>query len=101
MRFDPKGVSHIPLSNYAFALDEKTLCIRLRVSKNNVKEVIKLDTVLFRVIHDLLKDKSLYIDEFGVNYDEESYVMRSNALERSNYSLLAYTINQDILMNYV
>lgn len=69
--------------------------------ENNVKEVIKLDTVLFRVIHDLLKDKSLYIDEFGVNYDEESYVMRSNALERSNYSLLAYTINQDILMNYV
>ena len=39
MRFDPKGVLHIPLSNYAFALDEKTLCIRLRVSKNNVKEV--------------------------------------------------------------
>ena len=39
MRFDPKGVLHIQLSNYAFAIDEKTLCIRLRVSKDNVKSV--------------------------------------------------------------
>ena len=39
MRFDPKGVLHIQLSNYAFAIDEKTLCIRLRVAKGNVKSV--------------------------------------------------------------
>lgn len=69
--------------------------------KNYIKETIQLDTLLLRLIHDLLKDKSLYIDEFGINYDEDCYIMRSNTLERSNYSLLAYTVNQNMLMNYV
>lgn len=69
--------------------------------KNYIKETIQLDTLLLRLIHDLLKNKSLYIDEFGINYDEDCYIMRSNTLERSNYSLLAYTVNQNMLMNYV
>lgn len=66
-----------------------------------VKQVIKLDEILLRLTHDLLKNKKLYIDEFGINYDEECYKIRSNELERSNYSLLAYTVDQDMLMNYV
>ena len=69
--------------------------------KNYIKETIQLDTLLLRLIHDLLKNKSLYIDELGINYDEDCYIMRSNTLERSNYSLLAYTVNQNMLMNYV
>ena len=66
-----------------------------------IKERIKLDTLLLRLLQDLSEDKSLYIDEFGVNYDGECYVIRNAALERSRYSLLAYTVNQDMLMSYV
>ena len=39
MRFDKKAVLHIPLSNYAFALNEHDLVIRLRTGKNNVSSV--------------------------------------------------------------
>lgn len=72
-----------------------------RTLKKFIKETIPVDKVLVRVMNDLAKDKKLYIDEFGINYDEECYVVRCNVLERGNYSLLAYSVNQDMLINYV
>lgn len=66
-----------------------------------ITETIKLDKLILRLMHDLLKRDNLYIDQLGINYDEECYVMKSNNLERSNYSLLAYTVNQDMLIHYV
>lgn len=72
-----------------------------QVLKKCVKEKIKLSTLLLRLLQDLSEDKSLYIDEFGVNYDGECYVMKNSVLKHSKYSLLAYTVNQEMLMNYV
>ena len=39
MSLDKSGVLHIPLSNYAFSIDENTLCLRIRAKINNVKEI--------------------------------------------------------------
>ena len=72
-----------------------------QVLEKYIKERLKLDTVLLRIMHDLLEDKNLYIKDFGINYDGECYILENNILKRDNYSLLAYTINQDMLMKYV
>lgn len=39
MSFDKNSILHIQLSNYAFSIDENTLCLRLRTKKNNVNKV--------------------------------------------------------------
>ena len=39
MSLDKSCVLHIPLSNYAFSINENTLCLRIRAKINNVKEI--------------------------------------------------------------
>ena len=39
MKLDKNSILHIPLSNYAFGIDENTLDIRIRVRLDNVKKI--------------------------------------------------------------
>ena len=85
MKFDPKGVLHVPLSNYAFSIDEKTLCIRLRTAKHNVKAVhLKYGDTAFR--GPLVEFKPLKMNEIASD-DFFSYfeVTISNCFERVVY----------------
>lgn len=66
-----------------------------------MKGKIMLDSILTKIINDLGKKKSLHIDKFGINYDNESYLLQSGRLEQNRYSLLAYNIEPNLLINYV
>ena len=72
-----------------------------QVLGNRIREKISIDDVLIRVVNSLAKDKDLHINEFGINYDGISYVLHNNDLQKSSYSLLAYNVSQEKLMEFI
>ncbi len=61
----------------------------------NLKRTIPLNDVLLRLVNSLRGKKELHIDDFGINYDGDSYILRNGQLQRSAYSLLAYTVKPE------
>ncbi len=88
-----------------FIVVENADCIRnMNVEKflgDRVKKKVTLDSILIKIIDDLGKNNSLHIDKFGINYDNESYLLKSGKLEQNKYSLLAYNVEASLLINYV
>ena len=62
---------------------------------NKAKDKIPAEDILIRLVNNLSKNNELHIDEFGINYDGESYLMMNGKLQTRPYSLLAYTIKQE------
>ena len=69
--------------------------------KRHIKEKISLDNMLRRAMDALARDKNLYIADFGINYDGESYTLRENILERRAYNLLAYNVSPEKLIEFI
>lgn len=69
--------------------------------ENRVKEKIPLNNILVRAVKSLVENKNLYIDEFGINYDGASYVLRDNILQKNSFSLLAYNVSQEKLLEFI
>jgi len=72
-----------------------------QVLENRVKEKFSVDEILIRAVNSLSQNKDLHINEFGINYDGASYLFKNGKLEKNSYSLLAYNIGQEKLMEYV
>lgn len=72
-----------------------------QVLENRLKGKISVEEILIRTVDSLAKDKDLHINEFGINYDGASYLFRNEKLEKNSYSLLAYNVGQEKLMEYV
>ena len=72
-----------------------------QVLGNRVKEKISINDILIRVVNALAQDKNLHIDEFGINYDGASYILHNGNLQKNFYSLLAYNVNQEKLMEFI
>ncbi len=72
-----------------------------QVLENRVKEKFSVDEILIRAVNSLSQNKDLHINEFGINYDGTSYLYRNGKLEKNSYSLLAYNVGQEKLMEYV
>lgn len=72
-----------------------------QVLENRLKGKISADEILIRTVNSLAKDKDLHIGEFGINYDGASYLFRNGKLEKNSYSLLAYNVGQEKLMEHV
>lgn len=72
-----------------------------QVLENRLKAKISVDDVLIRAVIALAENKDLHIYEFGINYDGASYIFRNGKLEKNSYSLLAYNVGQEKLMEYV
>lgn len=58
-----------------------------------LKAAVKLNDALLTAIDELAKDPGLRINDFGINYDGMSYLVRDGRLNQYSYSLLALTIN--------
>lgn len=67
----------------------------------SIKRIIPLNDVLLRLVNSLRGKKELHIDDFGINYDGDSYLPRGGQLQRSAYSLLAYTVKPEEFMAQV
>lgn len=72
-----------------------------QVLENRLKGKISVDEILIRTIITLAENKDLHIEDFGINYDGASYLFKNGKLEKNSYSLLAYNVGQEKLMEYV
>ena len=68
---------------------------------SRIKEKFSVDEILIRAVSSLAKDKDLHIDDFGINYDGNSYLFKNGKLEKNPYSLLAYNVSQEKLMEFI
>ena len=69
--------------------------------ETRLKRRIALNDLILRAISDLSKDPLKHISDFGVNYDGSSYILRDGDLEKRSYSLLALSIDQNLLLQYI
>ncbi len=72
-----------------------------QVLGNRIKAKISVNDVLLRAVKDLARNRDLHIGEFGINYDGTSYLFKQGRLEAKPYSLLAYNLEQEKLIEYV
>lgn len=67
----------------------------MRVLGDYVEERLPLSETVRKVIKKLGKDKDLFIDKYGINYDGTCYKMDGQTLLSGPFDLLAYTIHED------
>lgn len=70
----------------------------LRILGDYTKDRQKLSDTIQTVIKKLARDKSLWIDTYGINYDGECYRMEGQKLQTHPFDLLAYTVEEDDMM---
>lgn len=61
--------------------------------ENYVNRRYPINVALEEVIKKLSKDKKLLIDEYGINYDGNSYKIQNGKLVKREFDLLAYTVH--------
>ena len=47
------------------------------------------------------RDKNLHIFEYGINYDDKQYLVKNENVVKNEFSLLSYTLTDDMLMKFV
>ena len=67
----------------------------------NVKKRIKIEKLMSEVSANIGRDKKLRISEYGINYDGKKYLVRDGKVEKEEFSLLSYTLTDDMLMKFV
>lgn len=67
----------------------------------NIIEQIDIYQLLDNVLRRLERDKELYINQYGINYDGKNYVLDQEQLKKGEFSLLAYTVSEDMLMRNI
>jgi hypothetical protein len=65
------------------------------------KEKYSVDDLMIKIFQKLKRDKKLLIPDYGINFDGKNYSVKNSVLEKKEFSLLGYTINQDELMGYI
>ena len=72
-----------------------------QILSDYIIEKLDLRKTLLKIMKTLNKDKKLYINDFGINYDGMSFYIKNNKLEKSEFNLLSYTLQEDTLMKYI
>lgn len=73
----------------------------------NQEKAVSIDNE-YKIIHciesyikQLSNDKTLHIDEFGVNFDGVNYTIKNNSIEKQPFSLLSHAVRVPDLANYI
>ena len=64
-------------------------------------EKYELADTIFMLLKKLLKDKTLKIEKYGINYDGNCYRINNQQLVKGPFNLLAYTICEDDIMGLI
>lgn len=67
----------------------------------NVKERIDIEKLMLKVSSSLERDKKLHIFEYGINYDGKQFFVMNENIVKNEFSLLSYTLTDDMLMKFV
>ena len=70
------------------------------VLAESMKEKIALKKLIVQAMNDLQKDKALHIEEYGINYDGDTYKLFGGEVKQVEYSLLGYRLETDKLIHY-
>ena len=66
-----------------------------------IKKKISITKLMSYIIDNLKRDEKLHISEYGVNYDGKKYIPDKQGVNKEEFSLLAYTLSDDMLMKFV
>lgn len=67
----------------------------------NVKKRIDIEKLMSEVSSGIGRDKKLRIFEYGINYDGKKYLVKNEEVVKEEFSLLSYTLTDDMLMKFV
>lgn len=66
-----------------------------------LSQIYKLDSLIPDIIKELYADEKLLIKEYGVNFDGINYRMVNGTLQKAEYDLLGYTLQEDALIRHI
>ena len=67
---------------------------------STLKKIAQLKPLLDSYATELKKDASRLVDEYGVNFDDKSYMIANGGILQSDFSLLAYTMNSEDFLRH-
>ncbi len=72
-----------------------------KLLRKHIREKIEVEDLLGIATEKLCRDKKLHISEYGINFDGKNYLYTEKGVEKNEFSLLGYTVNNDELMRYI
>ena len=75
--------------------------VMLEAFGQNVKKRICVENLVSEISASIGRDKKLRIFEYGINFDGKKYLVKGQQVIKEEFSLLAYTLNDDMLMRLV
>lgn len=69
--------------------------------KEYIKEKIQIDSLICKMSKKMSRDKKMYITQYGINFDGKNYICKGEKINKSEFSLLGYTVSSDELLKYV
>lgn len=73
----------------------------LRVLDQNVQRVFDIEEMSKKVIDNLIERDVKLIKEYGFNFGEYNYKLATKGIEITEFNLLAFTVNQDELLEFI
>ena len=87
-----------------FVIENSDAALNESFAKAQGKHIVKkfpIDKLLRKTISELSQNPKLYIAQFGINYDGECYHTEKGLLTKTEYSLLALSIEPSALLKFV
>lgn len=81
--------------------DEILSDVMLRAFGQSVKKRISIEGLIGEVLSNIGRDKKLQISEYGINFDGKKYLVKGKQVVKEEFSLLAYTLSDDMLIKFV
>lgn len=72
----------------------------LKAFDKHVKERVSISKLILKVLMALDRDPKMHISEYGVNFDGKKYGLTDNTVIKAEFSLLAYSLSDDMLIKY-
>lgn len=67
----------------------------------SVAKQISIENLMEEILASIGRDKKLRISEYGINYDGKKYLVKDKKVVKEEFSLLAYTLSDDMLIKYI
>lgn len=68
----------------------------------HIQAKFNVQSVLKKILTVLTKERpDLRVKDFGINYDGNSYEIKNNKIERNDFNLLSYTLDDAVIINSV
>lgn len=69
--------------------------------EKHIKKIYDIEKIVENLLYKLNRDKKLYIDKYGINFDGKSYIIQKNKVSKKEFNLLGYTITDEQLIKFV